>query len=195
MKFSYNWIRELVDGLDIAPRDAGAADHDEDGRVRGRGRGRRAACARPAWRAWNRSSRSKAATTSRPWWRPSGTGHARRWSAALRICRPGLMTAYVPVGKKTIERRRERRHAGERRGTRHQSRPRGNYRTGAGASAWRLRAGSRSSRSITSRLTHRPDLWGHHGMAREVAAITRHGRCVDPVNSELLPAGRRRDPG
>ena len=22
-------------------------------------------------------------------------------------------------------------------------------------------------------LTHRPDLWGHYGMAREVAAITR----------------------
>ncbi len=36
-------------------------------------------------------------------------------------------------------------------------------------------------------LTHRPDLWGHYGMAREVAAITRHS-LRDPVNVDLLPA-------
>jgi phenylalanyl-tRNA synthetase beta chain len=37
-------------------------------------------------------------------------------------------------------------------------------------------------------LTHRPDLWGHYGMAREVAAIT--GRpLIDPVKPELLPRG------
>ncbi|MGH9653165.1 MAG: phenylalanine--tRNA ligase subunit beta [Bryobacteraceae bacterium] len=35
-------------------------------------------------------------------------------------------------------------------------------------------------------LTHRPDLWGHYGMAREVAAIT-EGKLVDPVPSKLLP--------
>ena len=35
-------------------------------------------------------------------------------------------------------------------------------------------------------LTHRPDLWGHLGMAREVAAIT--GRKLqDPVDASLLP--------
>ncbi|MGH9693973.1 MAG: hypothetical protein ACRD5Z_07525, partial [Bryobacteraceae bacterium] len=28
-------------------------------------------------------------------------------------------------------------------------------------------------------LTHRPDLWGHYGMAREVAAITGHS-LLDP---------------
>ncbi|HEX4770058.1 MAG TPA: phenylalanine--tRNA ligase subunit beta [Bryobacteraceae bacterium] len=34
-------------------------------------------------------------------------------------------------------------------------------------------------------LTHRPDLWGHYGMAREVAAIT--GRSlVDPVQMDVL---------
>jgi phenylalanyl-tRNA synthetase beta chain len=37
-------------------------------------------------------------------------------------------------------------------------------------------------------LTHRPDLWGHYGMAREVAAIT--GQSLrDPVRSDLLPQG------
>ena len=35
-------------------------------------------------------------------------------------------------------------------------------------------------------ITHRPDLWGHHGMAREVAAIT--GKtCAIPVKLEPLP--------
>ncbi len=32
-------------------------------------------------------------------------------------------------------------------------------------------------------LTHRPDLWGHYGMAREVAAIT-HGKLQDPVKAD-----------
>src|SRR5580692_4287786 len=35
-------------------------------------------------------------------------------------------------------------------------------------------------------LTHRPDLWGHYGMAREVAAIT-HQSLRDPVKLDLLP--------
>ena len=38
-------------------------------------------------------------------------------------------------------------------------------------------------------LTHRPDLWGHHGMSREVAAIT-HGMLRDPVQLNLLPRGK-----
>ena len=37
-------------------------------------------------------------------------------------------------------------------------------------------------------LTHRPDLWGHFGMAREVAAIT-GGTLTDPVDLSLLPSG------
>jgi phenylalanyl-tRNA synthetase beta chain len=37
-------------------------------------------------------------------------------------------------------------------------------------------------------LTHRPDLWGHYGMAREVAAISGQP-LVDPVQPGLLPGG------
>jgi phenylalanyl-tRNA synthetase beta chain len=37
-------------------------------------------------------------------------------------------------------------------------------------------------------LTHRPDLWGHYGMAREVAAITHHP-LRDPVQLERVRAG------
>jgi phenylalanyl-tRNA synthetase beta chain len=35
-------------------------------------------------------------------------------------------------------------------------------------------------------LTHRPDLWGHHGMAREVAAISEL-LLKDPVDLDLIP--------
>ena len=38
-------------------------------------------------------------------------------------------------------------------------------------------------------LTHRPDLWGHFGLAREVAAIA-GGELVDPVDAERLPKGK-----
>jgi phenylalanyl-tRNA synthetase beta chain len=37
-------------------------------------------------------------------------------------------------------------------------------------------------------LTHRPDLWGHFGMAREISAITGK-RLVDPVKPSLIPPG------
>ncbi len=37
-------------------------------------------------------------------------------------------------------------------------------------------------------LTHRPDLWGHYGMAREVAAIT-GSTLLDPVKLHLIPEG------
>jgi len=40
-------------------------------------------------------------------------------------------------------------------------------------------------------LTHRPDLWGHFGLAREVAAIMGR-RLADPVKPGLLPAGPAR---
>lgn len=36
-------------------------------------------------------------------------------------------------------------------------------------------------------LTHRPDLWGHYGMAREVAAITGNP-LTDPVHPDLIPS-------
>lgn len=37
-------------------------------------------------------------------------------------------------------------------------------------------------------LTHRPDLWGHYGMAREVAAIV-GGKLKDPVQRGVVPEG------
>ena len=83
-------------------------------------------------------------------------------------CRVGLRTVYVPLGKKTID---------------------GVESDGMLASAAELGIGRDHSGIVelnapltlspdyvievdNKSLTHRPDLWGHYGMAREVAAIT-----------------------
>jgi phenylalanyl-tRNA synthetase beta chain len=86
-------------------------------------------------------------------------------------------------------RRGERRHARQRRGTGHQQGSRGDYRA-------RGRAGRRARPLLADSIieidnksiTHRPDLWGHFGMAREVAAIVGL-RLHDPVKLDLLPTG------
>ncbi len=99
-------------------------------------------------------------------------------------CRPGLLTVYVPLGVKTIA---------------------GVASDGMLASAAELEI-TRDHKGVielgpddalpspdsvieidNKSITHRPDLWGHYGMAREVAAIT--GKTLrDPVRVELLPA-------
>ena len=85
-------------------------------------------------------------------------------------CRPGLMTAYVPLGKKMI-------NGVESDGMLASGAELGINRDHAGIIELELRWSALSlppigsSRSTTSRITHRPDLWGHLGMAREVAAI------------------------
>jgi phenylalanyl-tRNA synthetase beta chain len=99
-------------------------------------------------------------------------------------CMPGVETMYVPIGKKVIN---------------------GVESDGMLASAQDLEIGKDHSGILelsgeftlapdhiievdNKSLTHRPDLWGHHGMAREVAAIT-HGSPADPVDLNLLPGG------
>src|SRR6185312_3871093 len=98
-------------------------------------------------------------------------------------CRAGITTAYVPLGVKSIagvlsdgmlasasELGISRDHAGIIELGPHEELPQPD------------RVIDIDNKSIT----HRPDLWGHHGMAREVAAIT--GKTLrDPVNISLLP--------
>ena len=91
-------------------------------------------------------------------------------------CRAGMRTVYLPIGMKTIE---------------------GVESDGMLASAAELGIGRDHSGIIelagrlniapdyaievdNKSLTHRPDLWGHFGMAREVAAITGK-KLLDPV--------------
>jgi phenylalanyl-tRNA synthetase beta chain len=104
-------------------------------------------------------------------------------------CRPGLMTAYVPIGRKVIQ------------GVESD----GMLASGAELAITKDHSGilelsgapggpipgclPDSIIEIDNKsITHRPDLWGHHGMAREVAAILGK-RLKDPARLELLPEG------
>ena len=86
------------------------------------------------------------------------------------------------------QRSRERRHARERRRARPQPRPRRHPRTRSRARRAARLAPDHIIEIDNKSITHRPDLWGHHGMAREVAAVTGR-RLLDPVKLDLLPAG------
>ncbi len=129
----------------------------------------------------------------------TGNGSRKRVVCGAPNVRPGLVTAWVPpdttlaekrIGRAVIEGVESegmlasaaelginRDHSGliELQGTAPgQSLPRL-------AADWIIEIDNKS-------LTHRPDLWGHYGMAREVAAIT-HASLRDPVNTNLLPVG------
>ena len=99
-------------------------------------------------------------------------------------CRPGMLTVYVPAAPKVIQ---------------------GVESDGMLASGLELGINRDHSGIVeldneilpspdtvievdNKSLTHRPDLWGHYGMSREVAAITRHA-LRDPVRLDLLPSG------
>jgi len=104
-------------------------------------------------------------------------------------CRPGVITAYVPIGAKVI-------NGIESDGMLASASELGINRDHSGiieidSQVGAPLAGCQSDNVIeidNKSITHRPDLWGHHGMAREVAAIL--GReLLDPVNVALLPGG------
>ncbi len=104
-------------------------------------------------------------------------------------CRPGMIAAYTPVGTATIA---------------------GVESDGMLASAQELGIGRDHTGIVefdaapgdplpgcavdhiieidNKSITHRPDLWGHHGMAREVAAIA-GVKLRDPVSLGRIPAG------
>ncbi len=181
MKFSYNWLREMVEGLDESPKDlmrlmtikvAECENVEEVGELLG--------------------SSSEALVVQVM---PIGTGHnvkaaveTARYGSKNVVCgapncKPGVRTVYVPIGKKTID---------------------GVESDGMLASAAELGIGRDHSGIVelsgplnltpdhvievdNKSLTHRPDLWGHHGMAREVAAILGK-RLIDPVKVKLPDA-------
>ncbi len=82
-------------------------------------------------------------------------------------CRPGLLTAYVPLGKKVV-------NGVESDGMLASGAELGINRDHEGIVELGSLDGCAPDRVIeidNKSITHRPDLWGHHGMAREVAAI------------------------
>ena len=183
MKFSYHWIRELVPGLDAEPQDlmrlitmktaeceglehVGVALAD-------------ASVARVKEVEFIPGSHNQLAVVE------TARYGARRVVCGAPNCRPGMLTVYLPLAPKVIE---------------------GVESDGMLASALELGIGSDHAGIVeleseallatdtiievdNKSLTHRPDLWGHHGMAREVAAIT-HRILRDPVKLDLLPKGK-----
>src|SRR5665213_1224838 len=182
MKFSYNWIREFVDDLDVPAQSLGrlitmkTAECDGVETV-----GALLAGAVPTL-----------VETVEP---VPGSNHlvkatvlAGRYGKKTVVCgapncRAGITTVYVPIGMKSIagvlsdgmlasasELEINRDHAG----------------IVELLPAQELPAPDSIVEIDNKSLTHRPDLWGHYGMAREVAAIT--GKPLrDRVNMSLLP--------
>ena len=104
-------------------------------------------------------------------------------------CRVGITTVYVPLGKKSIQ-------GVESDGMLASASELGINRDHSGIVEWTTATGrSYEPDAIfeidNKSLTHRPDLWGHFGMAREISAITGK-RLVDPVKPSLIPGRVRR---
>jgi phenylalanyl-tRNA synthetase beta chain len=174
MKFSYNWIRELVDGLDADPKalerwitikTAECEGVEEVGALLAGASEAMVVLAEPVGKGHNHKALVETAKYG-----------PKTVICGAPNCRAGLITVYVPLGKKVID---------------------GVESDGMLASAAELGI-SRDHEGVlelsggfdlkpdhiievdNKSLTHRPDLWGHYGMAREVSAILGK-RLIDPV--------------
>lgn len=180
MKFSYNWIRELVDGLDEQPgelmrlitmKTAECEGVEEIGPALGGASIAEVLEVTALAGSHNRLARVRTERYG-----------VKEVVCGAPNCVAGVRTVYVPMGVKVID---------------------GIASDGMLASERDLGIGRdhEGILEITSleglvpdsvievdnkSLTHRPDLWGHYGMAREVAAIV-HGTLRDPVDPRPLP--------
>ena len=187
MKFSYNWIRELVPDLAEAPGPLERLITMKTAECEG---------VEPAGELLACASLARVESVE-----PIADGHnvkavvdlgpAGRKTVVCGApnCRPGLITAYAPIGKKMI-------HGVESDGMLASAAELGINKDHAGIVELTGEPGAPLDRCLpdsiieidNKSITHRPDLWGHFGLAREVAAIVGQ-RLHDPVHPDLLPAG------
>jgi len=185
LKFSYNWIRELVEGLDCAPaplerlitmKTAECEAIEPAGALLAGAVLARVEAAEPIGAGHN----VKAIVDLGPLGRKTVVCGAPN-------CRPGMTTVWAPVGTKLID-------GVESHGMLASGAELGINKDHSGIIEIAGEPGAPvpgcapdSVIEIDNKsLTHRPDLWGHVGMAREVAAILGH-KLVDPVKPDLLP--------
>lgn len=185
MKFSYNWIREYVEGLDtpaikleslITMKTAECEGVEKVGLYLADACTARVISVEPMDGSKNVKARVD-----------TGRYGQKLVVCGAPNCRPGMITAYVPVGRKNV-------HGVESDGMLASAAELGISRDGAGIIELESQVGAPipgcgpdSVIEIDNKsLTHRPDLWGHYGMAREVAAIM-HLRLLDPVKMDLVP--------
>src|ERR1700689_4926867 len=176
MKFSYSWLRELVDGLNESPKElmrlitlktAECEGLEETGAMLAKADEARIVTVEKL----GKNVKAVVATANYG---------IKTVVCGAPNCRPGLRTVYVPLGKKVIE-------GVESDGMLASASELGISRDHAGivelkenltlTPDWIIEVDNKS-------LTHRPDLWGHYGMAREVAAITGK-KLLDPVKETL----------
>ena len=183
MKFSYHWIHELVPGLDTEPRELvrliTMKTAECEGLEQVGAKLAEASVARVKEVEWIAGSHNQIVVVE------TARYGTKRVVCGAPNCKPGMMTVYLPLALKVVE---------------------GVESDGMLASAMELGIGSDHAAIVelesealsapdtiievdNKSLTHRPDLWGHHGMAREVAAIT-HKMLRDPVKIDSLPKGK-----
>jgi phenylalanyl-tRNA synthetase beta chain len=189
LKFSYNWIREFVPKLntDALPLERLITMHTAECEgIERTGEPLEKACA----------ARIEAVEPI-----PDSHPDSHNVKAFLRTgrygdkvvvcgapnCRPGIVSAYAPIGRKVIQ-------GIESDGMLASGAELGVNRDAAGILELDSQVGAPLPGCVpdwiieidNKSITHRPDLWGHFGMAREVAAIERK-RLLDPVKPELVP--------
>ena len=182
MKFSYNWIREMVPGLTpsagllerlITMKTAECEGIEETGALLAEACAARVESVEPIPGSHN----VKAVVDAGPL-------GIRTVVCGAPNCRPGLLTAYVPLKKIVVS-------GVESDGMLASGAELGINRDHAGIIELGSLEGCAPDAVIeidNKSITHRPDLWGHHGMAREVAAILGL-ELSDPAKLDLLPQG------
>jgi phenylalanyl-tRNA synthetase beta chain len=186
LKFSYNWIREFVDGLDTPPaglerlitmKTAECEGIEAVGGLLAEACAARVESVRPI-----EGSHNVVAVVD------AGRYGRKTVVCGAPNCRAGIVPVYVPIGVKNI-------HGVESDGMLASGAELGINKDAAGILELESQAGAPlpgctpdSVIEIDNKsITHRPDLWGHHGMAREVAAIL--GKpLLDPIQLSLVPS-------
>ncbi|MFN7997103.1 MAG: phenylalanine--tRNA ligase subunit beta [Bryobacteraceae bacterium] len=185
MKFSYDWIREFIPGLDTpAPRlerliTMRTAECEG---IEAAGAMLESACA----------ARVESIEPIPDSHNVKAVVHTGRYGSKVVVCgapncRPGVISVYAPIGKKVI-------NGIESDGMLASGAELGINRDAAGILELESQVGAPLPGCVpdsiieidNKSITHRPDLWGHFGMAREVAAILRKP-LRDPVKPEVVP--------
>src|SRR5262249_22419050 len=160
LKFSYNWISELVDGLDLTPRDlerlitmktAECEGIEEVGSFLAGACPAKVLSVEPIPGGHNRKAVVETARYGK-----------KTVVCGAPNCREGMSTMYVPLGRKIIE-------AVESDGMLASGAELGINRDAAGILELADEPLLRPDHIIeidNKSLTHRPDLWGHLGIAR-----------------------------
>src|SRR5579884_2675881 len=183
MKFSYNWLAEMVPGLDAEPAElmrlitmktAECEGVEAAGAPLAGVSGARVISVEPI-----PGSHNKKAVVQ------TDAYGSRTVVCGAPNCIVGMATAYVPLPPKTID-------GVESDGMLASGAELGINRNHSGIVEWSADARLRPDSIIevdNKSLTHRPDLWGHYGMAREVAAICSK-ELHDPVKPVPFPQAR-----